>query len=718
MRTLVAMLAIATAGTAAAQGADSATTRSGEPAPAPPSTDLAEPPATDGVAAPKQTPAVPGPATDGRLSYDRAFFATFSPANALQIVERVPGFTLELGDAEVRGFGGAAGNVVVDGRRPSSKSDTLETVLRRIPANRVLRVEVGRGDLFGAEFAGRPQVVNVVLAAGGGVAGSVEGTLRRDFTGKLFPEGTASALIRRGRSSLNVAVGANNEQTSEQGYDRVRTLPARTQVEYRDKFNRIENPNGYLSAAYEVDRGEGRVAHLNARVARDRFALTQFNEVTPATGPVRDDRLFQRSLVHEQELGGDYAAPFASGSIKLIGLATRRRRRARDLSLLRVDDDVVNGFSQARDDDRAETLVRVVWNRSDWNGWSVETGVEGVVNSLRSRVDLFSIDGEGGRTRIDLPVDDATVEEARGELFVNAGRPIATDLRLDLGVTYEASELTVGGDARARRVLTFLKPRATLDWKFGGGWHAQASVKRTVAQLQFEDFISAAELTNERVNGGNAELLPQRAWELFAFLERPVLRDGLVRVELGHNRVSLVQDRVPTPEGFDAPGNLGNGTVFLARARVDAPLGWAGIAGGRVSLYASYVDTSVEDPYTLEGRPFSGNSPFIYTASFRQDGKRFAWGFELEQGAASTFYRLDEEDSNFRRLPYVAAFAEYRPTPLTTITVGLENAIAAPAYRERTFFRPDRRTRAPSLFEFRKRNAGVVPYLTLKHAFG
>ena len=51
--------------------------------------------------------------------YDSAFFAQFAPSSALDIVRRVPGFNLEQGNDEVRGFAGAAGNVVFNGARPS-----------------------------------------------------------------------------------------------------------------------------------------------------------------------------------------------------------------------------------------------------------------------------------------------------------------------------------------------------------------------------------------------------------------------------------------------------------------------------------------------------------------------------------------------------------------------------------------------------------------------
>src|SRR5215510_14014391 len=64
--------------------------------------------------------------------YDAAFFAQYAPRTALDIARRVPGFNLDLGNQNTRGFAGAAGNVVINGARPSSKADTLETTLARI----------------------------------------------------------------------------------------------------------------------------------------------------------------------------------------------------------------------------------------------------------------------------------------------------------------------------------------------------------------------------------------------------------------------------------------------------------------------------------------------------------------------------------------------------------------------------------------------------------
>ncbi len=664
---------------------------------------------------PQPAVAEAGPA---KAVYQAAYFAKFAPSTALQMIERVPGFTLEIGDQDVRGFGQAAGNVVINGQRPSSKSDTLDTILARIPASRVVRIEVGPGEQFGSEFTGKPQIANLVLTDAGGIAGTLEVQARRSFTGKYYPQGSASALLRTGKSTFNASANFYNNQTTEEGTDTLTALPSGTPIEFRRKVNTIDDPNGDLSASWAYDDGPNKTAHLNGRFALDRFALTQNNAVFPASGANRNDMLTQRYRQREFEIGGDLTRPLFGGAIKLLGLATRRHRVNSDLSANRVGSVVIGGFAQTLEDQRDETVGRLVWNKADVLGWSLELGAEAALNRLDSQVNLFSIDGTGAQTRVDLPVDQALVTEYRGEAFINAGRVIGKGLRLDLGLVYEKSHLTVTGDANARRTLSFLKPKVSLDWRPDGGWHVQLSVARTVAQLEFEDFIGAAELSNDRINGGNTDLLPQRAWESRLTVEHPILGDGRVRFELGYDRIALVQDRVPTPEGFDAPGNLGKGVLLKVQSTLDIPLAKLGIKGGRLTARGTIDKTSVLDPYTRQFRAFSYYSLASFDIGFRQDLKSFAWGVSLSGNSPSTAFRQNEIDTAGRDTPYVKAFVEYRPSPRTTLTLGLDNATGIAAYRQRTFFDPDRTTTTPSAFELRERNRHIVPYLTLKHSFG
>ena len=53
----------------------------------------------------------------GVVSYPPAFFAQYQPGNAMDMVDRIPGFTFDSGSG-VRGYEGSAGNVLIDGARP------------------------------------------------------------------------------------------------------------------------------------------------------------------------------------------------------------------------------------------------------------------------------------------------------------------------------------------------------------------------------------------------------------------------------------------------------------------------------------------------------------------------------------------------------------------------------------------------------------------------
>ena len=662
-------------------------------------------------------PAMAQERVGSRTVYQAAFFQPFAPATAFAVVNRVPGFQLQDTDQGVRGFGQAAGNVVINGVRPSAKNDSLQTILERIPAARVLRVEVGPGDGFGADFAGKPQVLNLVLTDDSGVDGTGEVRFRRPFTGEVRVDGKASALVKRGKSTFNVALDYKNDQLSQYGFDELRSLPSGELLERRDKFNGNDEPEGNMSVGWSHDDGADRKANLNFRYALGRFRLWQDNLVTPAAGPVRNDELDQDFKYRQFELGADVTRPFAGGALKLILLASRTSRDRSELSLNQIDDHILGGFSQLQETTDSESVARLSWSRPSSDGWSLEAGGEAVLNRLDSEVDLFEIKADGAEVPIELPLANATVREVRLEPYVNARRTLAPGLRLDLGLTFERSELTVSGDATAERALSYLKPRASLDWRTGR-WQLQLKAARTVNQLDFGDFISLAELTNDRVNGGNADLVPQTAWEFLATAERPFLSTGVVRFELGMNLVQKVQDRVPVEDGFDAPGNLGSGRMKIARVNIDAPLTRLGIPGARATAYFPLVDTRVEDPYTLADRHFSNFTLWVLEVSFRQDLKRFAWGIDTYTNSGSTQYRRNEEDRSYRQNPYTDVFVEYRPDARTTLTLKAENALNVKFYRERTFFSPDRSSPEPDLREFRQRKENITPSLTIKRTFG
>ena len=60
------------------------------------------------------------------------------------MVQQIPGFQLDDGGG-LRGFGSAAGNILINDSRPSAKQDLLSAILARIPASYVERINLIRG---------------------------------------------------------------------------------------------------------------------------------------------------------------------------------------------------------------------------------------------------------------------------------------------------------------------------------------------------------------------------------------------------------------------------------------------------------------------------------------------------------------------------------------------------------------------------------------------
>ncbi|MDV3256698.1 MAG: outer membrane beta-barrel protein [Sphingomonas sp.] len=672
--------------------------------------------------------------TSRTTAYEASFFAQYAPRTALDIVRRVPGFALDLGSTQtdlgsvdIRGFAGVAGNVVINGARPSSKAETLETTLSRIPASQVLRVELGPGDIYGADFAGKSQVLNIILSSQGGVDGNVTVTGRRLYTGKIVPDGSVSAMIRKGQSTVILAAGAANTLNHEEGTDTLVDVATGERIEFRRKFNTYHDFNPYVSASWALEKSSNDAIRLNARWSPGQFDLTQRNHVIPTGEPERDDDLLQDFDNPVIELGGDITRPLAGGAIKLVGLATRRKRDYLERYRFRSvgGEQVLGGFEQLQDAQRNETIMRLNWTKPNIAGFSFETGVEAALNSLDHRVELFEFLEGGEPVRIDLPLDEAEVREKRGELYVRAGRQLTPAIRIDGGLNYEFSELNVRGDTEADRSLKFLKPSVTLDWKGPSRLHGQLSVRRTVAQLDFYDFISSAELSADRVNGGNANLVPQRSWEFRLTLEKPVLGDGLAKIDLGHDITSNLQDRVlicdpvEASSCFDAPGNIGTGRRWFASGTLDAPLAKLGLNGARLKLTGQIQRTRVEDPVSGEKRNFSGFFPdWEWNIEYRHDIGAISYGFAVNDRDRFTFFRTDEFDINWNGGPFATAFVEYRPDPRTSITLDVDNAIATQGFRKRRIFIPNRASPDQIIEEFRERNRHLNFGLTLKRTFG
>ena len=83
----------------------------------------------------------------------------------MDMINRLPGFEFNDGTS-ARGFAGTAGNVLIDGQRPTSKTDDVQSILTRLPASDVDQIDIIRGGAPGIDMQGQTVIANVIRKTG------------------------------------------------------------------------------------------------------------------------------------------------------------------------------------------------------------------------------------------------------------------------------------------------------------------------------------------------------------------------------------------------------------------------------------------------------------------------------------------------------------------------------------------------------------------------
>lgn len=607
-------------------------------------------------------------AQQGVVSYGPDFFAAQQPSTAYDMVERLPGFSLDNGDS-VRGFEGAAGNVLIDGRRPASKSDRLEDILRRIPASSVVRIEVIRGGAPGVDMQGKPVLANVIRARGGGLKGMVEvknfavndgrqsGGFRVDASGELG--GRAWEVSAQARKAIDDGAGDGpGLRTFGSG--------APAQPYYINAEGDGQQYTG--TAAFETPALGGSL-RLNGRFFSDKYKSQELDQFFAPSPGVESDRYDQ--LEHQSELGISFTRKLgAAATLEAIGL-----RQTRDTDLL---DDFFDGASHAvfgRSSDRTETIGRLVLKRGFGERLSVEVGGETAVNKLDSAT-RYAIDG----APVALPAADVQVEEKRSEGFIKSSWRPAAHWTFDGGVRFETSTITSTGDVSLEKTLRYLKPRLTVTWAPREGTQLRLRGEREVGQLDFKDFVATANLTTTgSVFAGNPDITPEQSWVAEIALEQRFWTSGSVVITARRTEISDVIDRAPVVDAsgniFDNPANIGDGTKSVLKFELTLPTDRFGLARGQLKGSVRRGWTRVTDPTTHEKRRISGYHPTDWETSFSQDVPRWnlTWGVEVYGSFTERYYRFNQVE-DFKLASLVRPYVEIRPRPDLNVRMEIFNA--------------------------------------------
>ena len=652
--------------------------------------------------------AVADAARQGVLVFEPAFFADARPDTALDMIARLPGFAFESGDSGTRGLAGTAGNVLIDGRRPSTKSDNLDQILRRISAAGVARVELIRGGASGIDMQGRSVVANVVLIRTVTTERVIETNTYVYPDGHLGPVLSARYSRREGDDQIEGSLSGFSDRTDGTGDGfRRRYDPAGNLIQDADLvlWDRIRN----LRATGAVQRrAGGGLLRVNGLLGW--FGNENAQDLLIRSGAGVDSFNDEESNDVNSELGVNWTRDLGPRTgLELTGLQRYSREDYTGVSESSGDSSTFTADSTS-----GESIGRAILRFRPNDRWSFETGGEVAYNFLDSAT-AYSENG----VPIPLPSSAVKVEELRGEVFGQATWRPAPTLTVEGGLRVEVSEISQSGDSDLTKSFVYPKPRIQATWTPWTGHQFRFRAEREVGQLDFGDFIASADIDIGQVEGGNPDLEPEKSTVIEAIYERRFWGEGVFDVTVSHAEIEDVVDVIPLTGGFDGVGNIGDGTADFFQLRLTLPTDRLGIPNGRFQTRGSWSSTSVLDPVTGEERRFQGNQAFGCGVSFNQDlaGGRWSWGFDhgcnVDKGRG---FRVREVRA-FYEEPGVGAFVQWKPQGDLTVRVDLGNATDRAQGYDREIYAGPRDTAPLAFREVRRTRMSPWLFVQIRKTF-
>ena len=642
----------------------------------------------------------------GVIRYDPVYFTSFAPNTAMDMIVRLPGFAFDAGP-QVRGFAGAAGNVLVDGDRPTSKQDNLQDILTRIPASQVDHIDVIRGGAPGVDMQGRTVLANVVRRKGAGSTTVIALANTFVYDGRLLPDGRFEYSRKWSGKSLELSLVPSLFWDDGAGDGpRYRIDPNGNVLQLAQVNTHAGGRQVAATAAYETPWLGGKFRINTSGLYWGYHNDEHDQQSTPAALSLLRDR--QDKLQGELDLHFDTAIGRTT-TLEMLAIQELTRRHFNS-ALAATPDSAL--FREA--DLNGETIGRAILRWRPSEKFSAELSGEGAYN-VQTSDSAFDQNG----APVVLPAAHVKVTETRGEAAGTATWRPSSKVTLETGVRAEVSKIGSSGDAVLSKTLFYPKPRAILTLAPDPRTQIRLRVEREVGQLNFNDFVASSALgAGGVVRAGNPDLVPQDAWVIEAAWEKHIGQVVGV-VTLRRQWISNVEDRIPvfstSGDVFDAPGNIGSARETDLDLNLTVPLG-AIIRHAQVKATGTYRKSTVTDPTTGEARRISGQHPFDYEVHFTHDIPRWrlTWGIDVFNRWTETYYRFNEIDL-YSLKTYLGGFIEYKPRPGWSLRVEGDNLASRGLERKLRVYTGPRNTNPLQYIDDRNLDVGPSLRFRVRH---
>ena len=599
--------------------------------------------------------------------YESSYFAQYNAVSLTDMIRNIPGgeTILRRGGGQRgnnnRGFGAAAAQVLINGRRMSGKINNMSTALARIQATQVERIELIRGNAEGLDIRNEGIIYNVILQEG--TENSFSSLLEvgvTDIDGMSTEPGILGSY-NANRGPLEFGLSYQYETRPRLNLVDEDVLNAdRTPREFRSLFDAQTRAKHIFIGTVGYEFENGAILQLNGLYSdNENLHDRHEDQFLIAADGVRTLNAIETgdidSLNQEFEFGGDFEFDIGDlGRLKTMFVANRTENDDEIIQDITGSKLISRLFSSFADYDEGETIVRSAMT-SVIGRHTLEYGVEAAFNSLDK---TFAFNND--------PLENAIVEEDRYELFITHSILLTQKLSLQSALTEEYSIIFQDREGQANeRSFRYLKPRVELRYDLTPADQFRLLAERTVSQLNLNDFVASRNVDDDTINFGNPNLEPESIWSLSLGYEHRFANDaGSFELKALHENVSDHIDKILIGTDDSGIGNIGSGWRRNLEVNLNTRFDFIGLPSAVLTFSYTYEESEINDPFTGIKRRLRFSTPDYFQISYRHDleGTNLAYGFNAHRRSGRLRQDVSLSEVTDFEIHLGTAFIEYNFT--------------------------------------------------------
>ncbi|MCF2859904.1 glycosyltransferase [Pseudoalteromonas sp. SMS1] len=565
-------------------------------------------------------------------NYPADFFSQYNPQTALDMIYRLPGFSFDNTDS-ARGFGGNAGNVLINGARPAVKSESLDKVLSRIGVAQVQAINVYRGSKIPLVASGKVMVADVILVESQ-TTGTLESQLTQFYDGSVLPKVAMQLNTQWQGWATSLGLEANGTP----GYRTANIIQlSREQRVLSQEFEVLDEETHSVKLTGQLKQSSSQnELVLTGKVSSENYVGDTVRYSVPhnhqALGPITRE-LHVDNETKNAELGIDWIQKHDRYQWQNMGIFVI------DDKAYANDDASINLATQntaialwRQQELKTEVILRSALEVKQQSHIAPRFGVEATQNRLQSAVNLSGVESE----------EVTDVNELRAEVFADVNVTHSKSLSSEFGLTYETSRIDVEANQSESQSLSFWKPRWQTNWSPRKGMSVNWLAEHRVSQLNFSDFARSVDAGDGRNQAGNIRLKPEETTELSLQYQWYFSERGNLKIKGFHQWQKDVLEQVAFSNTSGGVANVGDAQFW--GSHVEAAFELTPLLNNALfEISYEHKNSDFSNPNGRTERLSNYIADWIWM-NFRHDLPRFksSWGIEYWGDYTEPFYYAHE----------------------------------------------------------------------------